>query len=412
MSRRTNQLIADDMQSVATFVVRVLQDAGHIAYFAGGCVRDMAMNRTPKDYDVATSATPKQVSALFHRTQKVGAKFGVVLVRLRRQSIEVATFRTDHDYVDGRRPTGVTFSTPEHDAQRRDFTINGMFHDPIAGAMIDHVGGLNDIQARVIRAIGEPDRRFAEDHLRLLRAIRFGARLGFEIESSTWEAIVRHAPEIARISPERVRMELESILSDTGRAVGMEMIRASGLLAHRWPSAGKTAPLIEASLPLLRELPKDASFEWALAAILSGLLPGDAVRAMQALRCSNETIAQARWMIEHQHDFDDSSAVSTARLKRLMAHEQFVGLLALINARLRSSGASRASLEEIRRRADSIAPQDIAPPPLVDGNDLQSLGMKPGPDYKRILDCIYDAQLNGNIRTREEALAMARGISG
>ena len=412
MSRRTNQPIADDMQSVAIFVVRVLQEAGHIAYFAGGCVRDMAMNRTPTDYDVATSATPKQVSALFRRTQKVGAKFGVVLVRLKRQSIEVATFRTDHDYVDGRHPAGVTFSTPVHDAQRRDFTINGMFYDPIAGAMIDHVGGLNDIQARVIRAIGEPDRRFAEDHLRLLRAIRFASRLGFEIEPATWEAIVRHAPEIARISPERVRMELESILADTGRAVGMEMIRASGLLAHLWPTADKAAPLIEAGLPLLRELPIDAAFELALAAMLSRLLPGDAVRAMQALRCSNETIAQARWLIEHHHDLDDPSGVSTARLKRLMAHTRFGELLALIAARLQSSGASKASLEEIRRRADSIAPQDIAPPPLVDGNDLQSLGLAPGPDYKRILDCIYDAQLNGDIRTRAEAMAKARGMVG
>src|SRR5687768_16980392 len=206
-----------DARDDALAVVRRLREAGHVAYFAGGCVRDQLMGREPKDYDVATDAPPARVRELFTKTDAVGAAFGVILVRQRRSMIEVATFRTDGSYADGRRPTEVTFSTAEEDAKRRDFTINGLFFDPVENKVIDYVGGQQDLKNNVLRAIGRPDDRFAEDHLRLLRAIRFAARFNLTIEPATDEAIARHAPHLARISPERIAEELRLMLTPPTR---------------------------------------------------------------------------------------------------------------------------------------------------------------------------------------------------
>src|SRR4051794_39693814 len=208
----------------ALAVVRRLREAGHVAYFAGGCVRDQLLGLTPKDYDVATDAPPQRVRELFTRTDAVGAAFGVILVRQRRSQIEVATFRTDLEYRDGRRPEGVRFATAEQDAQRRDFTINGLFLDPIEDRVIDYVGGQADLKDKVLRAIGNPDERFAEDHLRLLRAIRFAARFGLIIEPATDEAIARHAQHLARISPERIAEELRQMLTPPTRPTAWRMI--------------------------------------------------------------------------------------------------------------------------------------------------------------------------------------------
>src|SRR5688572_25076472 len=197
----------------ALAVVRRLRDAGHVAYFAGGCVRDQLLGLDPKDYDVATDAPPDRVRQLFSNTQAVGAAFGVILVRQRKSQIEVATFRTDGKYLDGRRPEGVVFTTAEEDAKRRDFTINGLFYDPVEDKVIDYVGGRADLERRIIRAIGNPDERFAEDHLRVLRAVRFAARFGFDIEPATASAVQSHARHLPRISPERVAEELRLMLT-------------------------------------------------------------------------------------------------------------------------------------------------------------------------------------------------------
>src|SRR5687768_2488329 len=213
----------------ALAVVRRLRDAGHVAYFAGGCVRDALLGLEPKDYDVATDAPPDRVRELFPRTQAVGAAFGVILVRQGRSQIEVATFRKDLAYADGRRPEGVVFSTAEEDAKRRDFTINGMFFDPIEEKVIDYVGGQRDAVDRVLRAIGLADERFAEDHLRLLRAIRFAARFGLTIEPSTREAIARNVPHLVRITPERVAEELRLSLTPVTRGRAWDMIRQYGI---------------------------------------------------------------------------------------------------------------------------------------------------------------------------------------
>jgi poly(A) polymerase len=215
----------------ALAVVRRLREAGHVAYFAGGCVRDQLLGLTPKDYDVATDAPPQRVRELFTRTDAVGAAFGVILVRHRRSQIEVATFRTDLEYRDGRRPEGVRFATAEQDAQRRDFTINGLFFDPLEDRVIDYVGGQADLEARVVRAIGEPDRRFEEDHLRLLRAVRFATRFRFKIDPATEDAIVRHAAQLARISPERIAEELLLILAPPGRTLAWALLEKYHLSA-------------------------------------------------------------------------------------------------------------------------------------------------------------------------------------
>lgn len=400
-----------DMESAATRVVRLLQDAGHTAYFAGGCVRDLVMGRAPNDYDVATSATPEQVSKLFHRTQQVGAKFGVVLVRMQRISIEVATFRTDHDYADGRRPTGVTFSSPEEDANRRDFTINGMFYDPVAREVIDFVGGRKDIAAKVIRAIGEPARRFAEDHLRLLRAIRFAARLGFSIEPETWNAMCRHAADLRRISPERIRMELEGVFSNENRAAAMEQVVSSGLLAHLWPGAELLIPLAPAAIQRMRHWTGAATFENAMALVIADLPVAEVTRSLEALRCSNETIAVVRWLHAHQRDFDEPSKVTLADLKLRMAHAAFGDLLALIEARRKTENQSTSPIDEIRSRAGAIAPGKVAPMPFINGDDLKAMGLEPGPKFKTILEQIYYAQLNDELTSREQALDRARSLT-
>ncbi|MBX3396269.1 MAG: CCA tRNA nucleotidyltransferase [Phycisphaerae bacterium] len=399
-----------DPKVAADRVVRLLQAAGHTTYFAGGCVRDLVMGLVPKDYDVATSATPDQVCALFHRTQRVGAQFGVVLVRMKGWSIEVATFRTDLDYADGRHPVAVAFSTPEQDAQRRDFTINGMFHDPIGGQFIDYVGGRSDIAARLIRAIGEPDRRFSEDHLRLLRAIRFASRLRFEIEPETWDAIGRHAGEIRRISPERIRMELDTILTNEHRADAAGLINRSGLLGHLWAGAESLSPTFDSAIRRLAALPSTSGFELSMAALLGDMSTDAAVEALEALRCSNHTIATVRWLHAHQHDADDPTRLTLADIKRLRAHAMFPALIDLWTARQSLTDFPTSGVLDVQQRAAAIQADAVAPPALVTGDDLKDMGLTPGPAFKRILDALYELQLNEQIVARDVALAEARRL--
>src|SRR5688572_2808762 len=223
----------------ALAVVRALRDVGHVAYFAGGCVRDLLLGLEPKDYDVATDAPPDRVRKLFKRTQAVGQAFGVILVRIGRSQVEVATFRAEGKYLDGRRPSEVRFTTAEEDAKRRDFTINGLFLDPLDGnRVIDFVGGQADLKAKLLRAIGNPDERFEEDHLRLLRAVRFAARFGLTIEPETAEAVRKHAPQLKRISPERIADELRRMLTPPKAQSAWALLRELGLLEvifRQWP---------------------------------------------------------------------------------------------------------------------------------------------------------------------------------
>jgi poly(A) polymerase len=225
-------LLSDSLSLAATKLVRRLRESGFLAYFAGGCVRDALLGKPPKDIDIATEAEPDDVQRLFARTVAVGVKFGVVRVLESGFEFEVATFRSDGVYLDGRRPESVTFSSPEQDAKRRDFTINGMFYDPLTDQVVDFVGGKSDLEQRLVCAIGNPNERFAEDHLRLLRAVRFAAALEFEIEPATWQAVTQNAQQIKTVSQERIRDELVKIMADPHRVRGLDLLDSSGLLAH------------------------------------------------------------------------------------------------------------------------------------------------------------------------------------
>lgn len=400
------------MREAAEQVVRALQAAGHVAMFAGGCVRDMLMGREPTDYDVATSAPPPDVVRSFRRTQEVGAKFGVVLVFEGGHAIEVATFRRDLEYADGRHPSGVEFTDAREDAIRRDFTINGMFFDPIRGQVIDHVGGQADIGARLIRAIGDPQRRFTEDHLRLLRAIRFAAGLGFDIEPATRAAMKAHAPEIVRISPERIREELERMLAHAGRARAFAELRETGLLRYLWPKAALVLDRAEMIQATLAALPESAGFELAMSAIMQQTDPYEVEAACDALRCSNDSKKAISWIVAHEMDLDEPRRLTLADLKLLMANSPFAELLALVGARCRALGhPPAAAYEEVRSRAAAIPAAEVSPPPLVSGHDLAELGVRQGPVYKRILDRIYYAQLNGEVVDARSALEMARRLA-
>lgn len=398
------------MHAAARTVVRCLQDAGHEAMFAGGCVRDMVMGRRPTDYDVATSAEPPKVIAVFRKTQKVGAKFGVILVHLGGHAIEVATFRRDLEYADGRHPSGVEFTDAREDAMRRDFTLNGMFYNPKTREVVDYVDGQADIRAKLIRAIGDPDRRFREDHLRLLRAIRFAGRLGFKIEAATWTAMRAHAAQIAGIAPERIREELALILSDRNRAWAFDRLVASGMLPHLWPSASMVVPHAKKIQAMLEALPKGAGFEMCMAAILAGMAPYDVEDVCTALRCSNQSTRKITWLVSHAEALDDPAKLSLADLKLLMAHPAFAELVQMLAARLRTLGLPPTAHRQISARAKAIRPDDVAPPPLLTGHDLAGVGVTKGPVYKKILDRVYYAQLNEEISDRPAAIAFARTI--
>ncbi|UCE49528.1 MAG: CCA tRNA nucleotidyltransferase, partial [Phycisphaerales bacterium] len=268
-------------RQTAIKVVKELARNGYQALFAGGCVRDMLLGRRAKDYDVATEAQPKDVIRLFRRTLKVGAQFGVVIVLLDGQQVEVATFRTETAYADGRHPGSVEFSTAAEDASRRDFAINGMFYDPLQRKVIDYVGGQADLKAKIVRTIGKPSERFGEDYLRMLRAVRFSTQLGFEIEPATWRAIRRNAANINRISGERIAMELEGILVDPNRAAGASMLIESGLAETIFPTLQRSQA--QNAIGVLRQLRKKVDFSLALAGFFSDAETDSAMRACRIL---------------------------------------------------------------------------------------------------------------------------------
>jgi tRNA nucleotidyltransferase/poly(A) polymerase len=399
----------------AIAVLKRLRDAGHVAYFAGGCVRDELLGLKPKDYDVATDAPPKRVRELFSNTQAVGAAFGVILVRHGRSVVEVATFRTDGTYLDGRRPSEVTFTTAEEDAKRRDFTINGLFLDPIENHVIDYVGGQDDLQEHVLRAIGNANHRFEEDHLRLLRAVRFAARFGLSIEAATAAAIRAHVEQLKRISPERIGDELRAMLTSPTRNVAYRLLREFGLLRiilRFVPHAGEPQGLFEflsdGTIP----------FGLALAALVLDVHHGTplttpqirkASAAMrQALKISNEEVDQFEGSLAFATLLEDAEP-SVAAMKRFLARPTS-SLARSLMAGLARSGMLRERIDDRLRRLSEIEKTGVAPAPLLTGDDLVAAGWKPGPVFKRVLDQVYDAQLEDRITTREQAMQLARQL--
>jgi tRNA nucleotidyltransferase/poly(A) polymerase len=426
-------------ESFARNIVRRLRDAGHQAFFAGGCVRDALMGKVPHDFDIATSARPEQVQALFARTVPVGVQFGVVLVVEQGKEYQVATFRSDGAYLDGRHPQSVTFTTAEGDARRRDFTINGLFYDPIEERVLDFVGGQKDLQTHTLRAIGNPADRFAEDKLRLLRGIRFASTLGFEIESATWSAICAGAPGIKEVSAERIRDELVKIVVCPGRARGFDLLDASGLMVEILPEISSLkgcqqppdfhpeGDVFVHTRLMLSLLPENVSTPLAFAVLFHDLgkpatMQRDATgrirfsgheavsarmaeEIMRRLRFSNEEIEATVEMVHNHMVFKDVQKMRVARLKRFMARATFEDELELHRVDCLGSHGLLDNYEFLKRRREEFASEPLIPPPLITGHDLIGLGWKPGPKFKTVLDAVQNRQLEGALRTRDEALA-------
>jgi poly(A) polymerase len=425
----------------ALAVLRRLRQQGHVAYFAGGCVRDLLLGLEPKDWDVATDAPPKRVRALFSNTQAVGAAFGVILVKHGQSSVEVATFRTEGAYSDGRRPDAVAFTTAEEDAKRRDFTINGLFLDPepgeeIAGAVetphgrvIDYVGGVADLRGRVLRAIGEPERRFAEDHLRLLRAVRFAARFGFVVERGTAEAIRVNAPKLRGISPERVADELRRMLTAPTRAAAWRMLWECALVdvIFRLLPSGEGAEFEAGRSLFLRLAPRQpVSFGLALAAgVLDYRTHGQGAdplpflgrreisrtsRAMrEALKISNEELDAMVGILDPLETLLGDPEPGIAAKMRFLARPTASQSRALLRA-IAALGSHAQRVAKLEADFEELLKVEVAPAPLITGDDLVAEGFRPGPVFRRILDAVYDAQLEGRVRTRQEAIETARGM--
>lgn len=403
-------------RSLALNVVRTLREQGHVAYLAGGCVRDEVLGLRPQDYDVATDARPETIRALFKRTSEVGAHFGVVLVREGPAIVEVATFRSDGPYSDRRRPEQVHFSSPEEDARRRDFTINALFLDPLApgdpgGRVIDFVGGRADLDARLIRAVGDPDARFQEDDLRTLRAVRFAARLGFEIEPSTAEAIRRHAGDLRGISRERIGDEMRRMLVHPTRGRAVRLLQALALDAPvlTEPRSG-SEPLRVAGLS------PTAEFSCILAAWTldrgGGRVPGAAAdhvgRWRAALCLSNKERDDLLGILTGIARLKEEwPAAGVARQKRMAASDWFLSAVEVI-------GTTHPEISQgVARRREELAgtPGGLSPAPLLTGDHLIEAGMPPGPAFKRVLDLVYDAQLEGRVADFSQAVELARGLN-
>ena len=426
------------MEKTAREVAARLRERGHIAYFAGGCVRDMVRGLTPKDYDIATDARPEVVQKIFPRTYAVGVHFGVIIVLENDFQFEVATFRSDEAYVDGRHPSAVRFSSPEEDAKRRDFTINGMFYDPVAEEVIDFVGGRADIAARMVRAIGEPAQRFAEDRLRMLRAVRFATALDYKIDSQTWDALLASAPSINQISAERIRDELVRIFLSPNRLRGWDLLDSSGLMRAILPELeamkGVLQPeqfhpegdVFQHTRLLLQFLQETVSVPLVFAVLLHDVAKPvtatvdktgrirfnehDRIGAamteaiMRRLRFSGAEIEATVEMVRQHMVFKDVPKMRVAKLKRFMARPTFDDELELHRVDCESSHRMLDNYEFLLRKREEFANEPIIPPPLLRGDDLIALGLKPGPKFGEILEAVETRQLEGTLRTREEAL--------
>jgi poly(A) polymerase len=404
----------------AIAVVKTLQDAGHQALWAGGCVRDELLGLVPKDYDIATDARPEQVRQLFKRTLAIGASFGVVEVLGPRQEgqvlkVQVATFRSDGTYSDGRRPDQVVFSSACEDALRRDFTINGMFFDPVLGELKDYVNGQADLHARILRAIGDPVLRFQEDKLRLLRAVRMATRFELTIDPATAQAIETLAPQLPVVSAERIAEELRQLLVHPRRSRGLNLLMELGLAAIVLPELQrlKAAERWQHVLNVLDYLGPNPSFPLAMAALLLDF--GEAKRDIaediaSRLKLSNAEHNRISWLLQNYRALAVPRALRLSKLKTLLSQPGIHELLALERVGALANCMDIDHVEYCKRLLETWSPHEMQPPPLINGEDLKALGLTPGPLFKRILDRVYEAQLDGDITTCEEALELARKL--
>ena len=434
--------MSDFLEKSARAIVQRLHDAGHVALFAGGCVRDRLMGVEPHDYDVATDARPGQVQALFRRTVAVGAHFGVIVVLDGSYEFQVATFRNDGQYIDGRHPANVSFSTPEQDAERRDFTVNGLFFDPLADRLIDYVGGQRDLDARVLRAIGNPYDRFREDRLRMMRAARFATTLGFDIDGPTWRAVCENAPHIREVSAERIREELMKILLSPRRVRGFDLLDESGLLREILPEIealkGCEQPpqfhpegdVFKHTRIMMELLPAQVSGPLVLSVLFHDIgKPGTFAvdpdgrirfsghdrlgaemteRAMLRLRFSRAEIDATVEAVANHMVFKDVQQMRVAKLKRFLARPHMDDELELHRVDCTSSHGMLDNYEFLKARREEFASEPLIPPPLITGRDLIALGMKPSPRFSEILEAVESRQLEKTLTTRDESLAFVR----
>ncbi len=432
-------------RELAERICRVLCDAGYQAYLVGGCVRDVVLGREPADYDVATDAAPERVQELFPGSVAVGARFGVILVIEDSTEVEVATFRSDVGYSDGRHPDRVIFSrSPEEDVRRRDFTINGLLLDPQTGEVLDFVGGRDDIRAGVVRAIGEPAVRFNEDKLRMVRAVRFAARFGYTIEPATLEAIREHAADVVQVSAERLRDELTKLLTEGAARRGFELLDETHLLAAVLPEVARmkgieqppqfhpegdvwihTRLMLEKLEPgcsptlawgvLLHDVGKPPTFTPAAG-------PGERVRFHQhvevgvrmaeevcrRLRFSNDDTEQIAALVANHLRFKDVSQMRPATLKRFVRLPRFEEHLELHRLDCLASHGMLDAYQFVQKFLQETPPESVRPERLLTGDDLKQMGFSPGPLFKEILGAVEDAQLDGRLASRAEALAFVR----
>lgn len=437
----------------ASRLVRVLRDHGHSAYLVGGCVRDLLLGREPTDYDVATSASPDEVMRVFPRTYAVGAQFGVVLVPVFNDradgtrgnyAIEVATYRSDGAYSDGRHPDRVQFSSEARlDVQRRDFTINGLLLDPITSEVLDFVGGQADLQRGVIRAIGIPELRFAEDKLRMLRAVRFAARFGYQIDQQTFAAIRELAPQIHQVSRERIRDEILKMLTEGHARRAFELLDETGLLMQVLPEVKKMQGVEQPpqfhpegdvwvhTLMLLEGLPAGVSKTLALGVLLHDVgkpptfrVAPDRIRfdshaevgtrmaeeICHRFHLSNEETHQVCSLVANHMRFGDVMKMKESTLKRFFRLPRFEEHLELHRLDCLSSHRDLSLYDFAREQFHTLPAQQIRPEPLITGNDLISAGYQPGPKFKELLTAVEDAQLEGAITSRDEALSLVKSL--
>lgn len=435
---------SDEKYLGAEEIVRRLRETGNQAFLAGGCVRDLLRGEEPKDYDVATSALPDRVAELFMETRPVGRQFGVCLVILGEHSYQVATFRTDLAYTNGRHPDTVAFSSPEEDAKRRDFTVNGMFWDPVGDRVLDFVGGREDLKRRLIRAIGDPEKRFREDHLRLVRAVRFAARLGFAIEPKTRRAIESLAELVVQVSAERLQEELRVILTDREPAGALRLMDELGMLTVVLPgleeARGCEQPenyhpegdVFVHSILTVEKLGPHPDFVLALAALLHDIGKPEASRragpkkfnghstlgrdiaykVCRRLRLPNDETERVCWLVGRHMYFKDARKMKESKLKRLFAEPGFEQLAALHHADALGSWGNLADYDYVMERRRAMTVEEMQPKLLITGNDLIAEGYRPGPIFKQVLEAVREAQLDGEVLTRDGALDLAREIIG
>ena len=425
-------------------IVQMLTQAGHVAVYAGGCVRDALLQRPYPDVDIATSATPDQVQSLFPKaSDPQGKAFGVIRLRIDEHVFEIATFRVDGPYLDGRRPSSITLTTAEEDAKRRDFTINGMFFNPLQNQLLDYVAGQADLSTKTIRAIGDPVSRFTEDRLRLFRAIRFAVQLGFEMEPATWKALIQLSPSSNVISPERVRDELIKIFTSPDPARGFDLLHQSGLLAVWIPELLEMRGCAQSPehhpegdvwvhTRLLLTHMRNPSPVLALSALLhdigkprtsktdpdgrirffghEGVGARMAEEILRRLRFSNDEVAAITACIANHMAFKDAPNMRVSTLKRLLARPTFLEELELHRIDCSSCHGQLDIHAFLTAKMTEFSQEEIKPKPLLTGNDLQQLGIKPGPSMGKVLHQLMDEQLEGKFTDRDGALARAREL--